>query len=454
MLARLSRLSGMQKFTIIWAGETLSLFGTATTRFALLVWAYQQTGEATTTTLLGFFSFILYVLLSPIAGVVVDRFDRRLVMAFADAGSGIMTALLLLLFLTGGLQIWHLYIFEALSGAFEAFQLPAFSAATTMLVSKEHYSRASGMRSLAFSASQIIAPLLAGLILRFVGLQGVMIIDLISFGCGIVPLLFLRIPHPPPSTETKSEGNLWSNMFFGFRYIAERPGLLGLACVYVGINLAAALTYFAIMAPMVLARTGGDALALSSVQASMGVAGILGGLWMSTRGGPKRKIHGVLLLGGISFLFGDFLMAIGRTTPVWMFAAAFGTFFVPFISGCDRAIWQSKVPPDVQGRVFSVQSLLQEMTLPIGYLVAGPLADRLLEPAMQPGGSLAGVLGSLVGTGAGAGMAVMFLGTAVLGAVVCFGGYLFPAVRRVEIDLPDHNFEPANLSSEAVPEIA
>jgi len=455
MRTQLNRLTGMQKFTLIWFGQMLSMFGTATTRFALLVWAYQQTGEATTVALLGFFSFVLYVLLSPVAGVLIDRFDRRLIMLFADFGAALMTAMLLILYLSGGLQIWHLYLAEALTGAFEAFQVPAYTAATTMLVSKEQYGRTNGMRSLAYSASQVIAPVLAGLILRFVDLRGVMIVDLISFGFAFIPLLLITIPHPKAQTapdEQGQAGRFWAEMVEGFRYIVGRQGLLGLLGIYFGINLAAALTYFAVMAPMVLARTNNDELALASVQSAMGIAGVIGGILMSTWGGPKRRIHGVLLFGGISFLIGDFAMAVGRTPAAWMFGAAFGTFFVPFISGCERAIWQSKVEPALQGRVFAVQNMIRQITLPIGYLVAGPLADRILEPAMMPGGALVPIFGQLIGTGPGAGMGLMFLGTSLLGGLVCFSGYLFPAVRRVETDLPDHDYQPESAPLAAVPQ--
>jgi hypothetical protein len=214
---------------------------------------------------------------------------------------------------------------------------------------------------------------------------------------------------------------------------------LGLLLIFCGINLSAALTWFAVLAPMILGRTGGDSLALATVQSAMGIGGVIGGIAMSIWGGPKRRIHGVLLLGGISFLSSDFLLGVGRVTPVWAFAAFAGSVYIPFIVGCDLAIWQAKVPPAVQGRVFSVQTLLQQFTMPLGYLLAGPLADRILEPAMAPGGSLAPIFGGLVGTGPGAGMGLMFVGTFILGMTFCFGGYLFPAVRNVERDLPDHD---------------
>jgi DHA3 family macrolide efflux protein-like MFS transporter len=452
MTLKLARLNGIQKFTLIWFGQLFSLLGTATTRFALLIWAYEQTGQATTTALLGFFSFILYILVSPVAGVLIDRLDRRLVMIVADLGAGTMTLAIFVLYSGGELQIWHLYLAEALTGAFEAFQYPAYAAATTMLVSKEHYGRVSGLRSLADALSQVFAPALAGILLRVVGLQGIMLIDIGTFLIGVSPLLFITIPRPKRETPTEAKQNsLWHDVRFGFGYIFARPGLRGLLLIFTGINLAAALTWYAVFSPMILARTGGDELALATAQAAIGLGGVIGGILLSVWGGPKRRIHGVLLLGGISFLSSDFLLGVGRSIPVWAIAGFMGSLYIPFIVGCDRAIWQSKVPPAVQGRVFSVQSMFRQLTMPIGYLIAGPLADQVLEPAMMPGGALADKLGWLLGTGPGAGMGLMFVGTCILGAVICFGGYLFPAIRNVEADLPDHDtvVEPDGVLAEA-----
>lgn len=221
----------------------------------------------------------------------------------------------------------------------------------------------------------------------------------------------------------------------------QRPGLLGMMLIYFGINFTAALTYYAILAPMVLARTGGDEIALGNVQAAMGVGGIIGGVLMSVWGGPKRRVHGIFVIGAFSFLTGDFLMAVGRTQGVWMFAILFATIFVPIIVGSKQTIWQSKVSPELQGRVFAARGAVEMLALPIGYLAAGPLADKVLEPAMQPGGALASVFGGLLGTGPGAGMAFMFLCTSIAGTVICLSGYLFKRVRQIETDLPDHTMD-------------
>jgi MFS family permease len=431
------RRSGVRTFLLIWFGQLVSLLGTGMTRFALLLWAYQQTAPtghpATTVALLGFCAYIPYLLCSPLAGVVVDRVDRRRVMLCADLGAGALTLGMWVCYTFGDLRLWHLYLAEALTGACEAFQVPAYTAATSLLVDKASYGRVNGLRALADAASQVLAPVLAGALLPWIALPGIMLIDVATAGVACLTLLTVHIPPPPVALDDgQPTDGWWHHLSYGFRYIRRHPGLQGLLCIYVGINGCAALTYFSILPTMVLARSGNNASALATVHMALGLGGVAGGLLASVWRGPQRRIHTVLLGAALSFLVGDVLFAVGREVIVWTLAALCGSFFIPLIMSANRAIWQTHVPPAVQGRVFAVQSMLQQLSMPVGYVVAGPLADSIFEPAMQPGSSLSAVLGGLVGTGPGAGMAVMFLGTALLGTMMSLSGYLIRAVRCIE----------------------
>ena len=185
---------GVRTFLIIWLGQFVSRVGTAMTRFALLIWAYEQTGAVTTVALLGFFGFLPYVLLSPVAGVWVDRLDRRKVMLLSDLGSGIVTAALIVLFFTGDLAIWHLYVVEALTAALDAFQVPAYSAASTVLLPKELYGRAGGLRSMADDGARILAPFLGGVVIAAVGIGAVLIVDVVTFLAAVLTLIVIRVP--------------------------------------------------------------------------------------------------------------------------------------------------------------------------------------------------------------------------------------------------------------------
>lgn len=439
----------LRTFLVIWFGQVVSLMGTNMTRFAVLAWAYQQTGDATTLALLGFFGFLPLVVVSPFAGVWIDRLDRRKILIVADLGAGLMTVVMLILYTTGELQIWHLYLAEGLTGVFDAFHLPAYYASVSLLVPKAHLSRANALRALGRTLTQIFAPVLAGALLPFITLAGIMLIDTVTFLFAVGALLFVRIPRPtatPQSGEPNAIGESFlAQMRAGWDYIRLRPGLPGLLWIYSGINFAAALTYFGVLPAMVLARTPGDdatkALSLATVQAMLGVGGFFGGLILTATGGPKRQIHGVLAGAGISFLLGDFLFAVGRDTAVWGFAAFSAAAFVPLIIASNRTIWQRKVAPEVQGRVFAIQTMLEQASLPLGYLLAGPLADHVFGPAMMPGGSLAPIFGGLVGTGQGAGMGLMFLCTCLMGTAIALSGYLRPSVRNVERNLADFDEE-------------
>jgi DHA3 family macrolide efflux protein-like MFS transporter len=190
----LKRRSGMPAFTIVWFGQLVSQIGSGLTWFVLSIWAWQETGLATALALVSFFSFGPTVLLSPVAGALVDRWNRKLVMMLSDLAAGLSTVAVLLLYVTGNLEIWHLYITGAFAGAFQAFQWPAYSAAITMMVRKEQYGRASGMLSVAESASTIAAPVLAGMLIMVIGIAGVMLIDIVTFLFAIATLLVIHIP--------------------------------------------------------------------------------------------------------------------------------------------------------------------------------------------------------------------------------------------------------------------
>ena len=441
-------LSGMRGFTVVWLGQFVSLLGTGMTQFALTIWAWQVTGEATALALVGFFNFAPTVLASPFAGALVDRYNRKLVMMLSDLAAGLATVVVLLLMATDRLQIWHLYATGAFTGVFQSFQFPAYSAAVTMMLPKEQYARANGMIGLAGSASNIIAPIAAGVMLGVIGATGIMTLDILTFIVAIGALLLVHIPQPViPEEARRKRPSILSDSVYGFRYIFERPSLLGLQLVFFSINLMNTISG-PLVAPMVLARTGNDTMTLGSVQSAFGVGGVLGGILMSTWGGPKRRVHGVLTGMALSSLLGTLVMGLRGGPLVWAFAAFSTMFFIPLVNGSNQAIWQAKVPPEVQGRVFATRRLIAQITAPLGMAVAGPLADWVFGPAMMPGGSLVPAFGWLVGTGEGAGIALIFVITGFAGILVGLSGYAFRSVRNAEDILPDHDAGGAPLPAE------
>ena len=432
------RPTGMRGFTIVWAGQLISLLGTGMTQFAITIWAWQTTGIATTLALVGFFTAVPQILTSPLAGAIVDRYDRKHVMILSDLAAGIATIALLLLYSTGNLQVWHLYAASAFSGAFGAFQFPAYSATVSTMLPKEQYGRASGMIALAEAASGIVAPISAGILLNVIGIGGIMAIDVFTFIVAIGALLVIYIPQPHLEEAAKAErGSIWEDSVFGFKYIYERRGLLGLLTVFLLLNFILSFS-FTLFAPMILARTGDDTLILGAVQSAFGVGGIVGGVLMSAWGGPKKKINGVILGMTITSLITCFF-GIGRNMTLWAPTAFLVMAFLPILNGSSQAIWQSKVPPEMQGRVFATRSLIARVASPISMAITGPLADWVFEPAMMPGGSLVPVFGWLVGTGPGAGIAVLFVVMGVFGSITSLVGYSIRSIRDLETLIPDHD---------------
>ena len=348
-----------------------------------------------------------------------------------------------------------------LTGVFDAFYIPAFAASISTTVKKDFYDRANALRSLGFYASQVGAPFMAGVLLALTDLSAVLLIDIVTFVFAVGTLLMIKIPRPQKSADNDGVDSapIIKQIRFAMRYIIDRRGLAYMLGMSMLIHLVATITYFGILPAMILARTGGNELTLATVQSTLGIAGVVGGVIVTIFGTPKKRIHGVLVVTALSFLLGDFVIGIGQTTVVWVLGVFLAAIFIPTITVCTNTIWQRKVAPDVQGRVFSIRSMVTDSARPIGYLLAGPLADQLFEPALQSartivdgsqiiitsgintglsqGGALVDSLGWLVGTGAGAGMGLMFVCTAIIGMTISMSGYLLPALRNVEEDLPD-----------------
>ena len=427
----------MNGFKVVWAGQFFSMLGTFMSNFALTLWAWQVTGKATTLALTGLSFMLPSILLHPVAGALVDRWNRKLVMMLSDAAAGVATLAVLLLYASGRLEVWHLYATGAFAGVFQAFQFPAYSAAISMMLHKDQYTRASGMLSLAQNTSGILGPVAAGVLLNVVDTRGVLLLDLVSVVIAIMALLVVQIPQPAP-VEAATKSSLWEDSLFGFRYILNRPGLLGLQLTFLFLNFTAGLC-FPLMAPMILSRTGNNSLILGTVQSAFGFGGVAGGLLLAAWGGPERKVQGVLGGMALSCLFGYTVLGLGRGVGLWVAGGFLFMLFNPIINGSSQAIWQSKVPPELQGRVFGTRVMIAKISQPVAMLITGPLADRVLMPCMMPDGFLAPLFGWLVGTGPGAGISLLILLMGLVGGTIALSVYRFKPVRDVELTLPDHD---------------
>jgi len=432
----MQRLRGYPAFITVWLGQLISVLATQMSGFALSIWIYERTNSATALGLSQVFFITPFLLISPFAGAMVDRYDRKWMMALSDLSAGAATIALLVLQALGVLEVWHLYAAALLQGLGNAFQWPAYSAAISLMVPKEQLGRANGLMALIEAGPAVIAPFAAGALLPFIGLTGVLGIDVVTFVLAVLALVIVVIPNPPVSAVgAQARGSLWIEAAFGFRYIFARPGLLGLQLVFLSGNLLFGMIG-TLAQPFILSRTGNDTLALGTVLGVGAIGGVGGALLMSAWGGFRRRVHGIFG-GWIVAAIGMLIVGLSRDLTGWVIGAIVTFGVGPIMNASSQAIWQSKVEPDVQGRVFSARRLISWFSSPVSPIVAGLLADRLMEPAMQPGGALAAVFGGLVGVGPGAGMAVLFIIIATLTILVGSTGYAIPVIRDVETRLPD-----------------
>jgi len=281
---------------------------------------------------------------------------------------------------------------------------------------------------LANYGASIIAPTLAGILYSAIGLSGIFTIDLATFTIAIATLVCVKIPQPAiASNPQPTRPHLLQELSFGFRYIVERPSLLALlvsvSLFWFGHDIGAAL-----YSPMILARTGNNARILGTILSAAGAGGVLGASTVSIWGGPKRRIRG-FLLGMAGAGLSKIVFAFGQALSIWIPAQFCSSFNFPILGSSNEAIWLAKVPPEVQGRVFATRAVIVQLASAIGLLIAGPLADRVFEPAMQPSGFLAAIFGPIIGTGAGAGMALLYAISALGLLLVAVGGYACRLLR-------------------------
>lgn len=424
----------MHVFFAIWLGQLVSIVGSGMSSFALGVWVYLRAGSTTRFTLIYLFAMLPGVLISPLAGALVDRWDRRRVLILSDLGAGASTIAIALLLYAGHLQIWQVYVASAVKSVCSAFQWPAYSAAITLLVPRGQLGRANGMVQFNEAAAQIFAPILAATLVVSIGIWGVLMIDFSSFLFAVLMALLIRIPKPVPGIEgVTKRGSLWREAAYGWSYIVTRPGLLALLIFFATTNFFTGMT-IVLSTPLILSFA--SAAVLGKVLSFAGCGMLIGSLVMGAWGGPKRRIWGVL---GFELVAGLCIMLAGVRPSVKLIGIAtfIFAFSLPIVLGSSQAIWQSKVATDVQGRVFATRRMVAWSTLPIAYLVSGPLVDHVFNPLMARGDLPARTLGRLVGLGPGRGIGLLFV---VLGSFVTLAavaGYLYPRLRLVEDELPD-----------------
>jgi MFS family permease len=425
--------SDMREFTILWLGQVASMLGSAMTWFAFTIWAWEKTGQATALAFISFFTFLPAILFTPIAGTLVDRWNRKWVMAFSDMATALGTLAALILFLSNGLEIWHVYVIGTVAGFFTAFQYPAYNAAVTTMLPKEQYTRAEGMLGLIPAISTVFGPMFGAILLKKYGMAFIMTIDLITFLAAFGTLLWVHIPQPKLSAiGAESRGSLWQETRFGFDYIRRRAGLFSLIKMFMAVNFFLAIGA-TLLAPMVLSKSANSEAALATVQTIGALGGIAGGVLLSVWGGPKRRIHGILIGGTGACLLGVVWLGLSSQLFLWAIGSFFFAFFEPFVEGINLSIWQSKVEADVQGRVLSAKHFITQVPYLLGVLASGLLAEKVMRPLLQQDTSIAHWFGGA----SGAGMSLLMILAGISGAVIFLLGFIFRNIREIDSLIPD-----------------
>ncbi len=406
----------LHSFLVLWSTQSLSSLGSSMTGFALIIWSYQQQGSALSTALLSVCSYTPYILMAIFAGALSDSWNKKITMLASDTFAALCTAASLLLLCTGRLEIWHLYLLNALNGLMSTVQRPAADVAVSLLIPKKYYQRTSGMQQLSNSLINIITPAAASAVLALAGIEAVLIFDLLTFAVAFIALLcFVKIPEPPAREEQRE--TVMQSVRSGLGYLKQNRGILDLILFLAVINLIASI-YEAALPAMLLSREGGGEAALGIVNTAMGIAMLAGSVLVSFLPAPKSRVR--VICNSLLFAMSteNFLLALGHSVPVWCIGAALGWIFIPMMNANMDVLLRNRIPIEMQGRVFSVRNSLQFFTIPIGYFVGGLLVDRVFEPLMAslPQGTF---LTALFGSGKGSGAALLFFVIGFAGMFTC-----------------------------------
>ena len=366
-------------FFTIWTGQAFSLFGSMLVSFALIWWLTKTTGSATILATASLVGLLPQIFLGPFTGTLVDRWNRRLVMIIADSVIALATAVLAVLFLTGRVELWHVYVLLAVRSIAGGFHWPAMSASTSLMVPGEHLSRVQGLNQMLQGGMNIVSAPLGALLLEWMPIGGVLAIDVITAMIAIVPLFFIPVPQPVRSVQADGTGTrttYWHEFKEGFQYVFSWPGLVMILLMATLINLVLS-PGFSLMPILVTKHFNGEAFQLAWIESAMGVGIILGGLLLSVWGGFKRRIL-TTLAGLIGMGLGSLLLGFvpANAFPLAIVLLFWLGFTNPITNGPLMAAVQATVAPEMQGRVFTLISSVASAMTPLGLIIAGPVADR------------------------------------------------------------------------------
>ena len=406
----------MRNFLLLWITQAFSGLGSGMTSYALVIWSYTQKGSALATSMLMICSYAPYVLLSIFAGALSDKWNKKATMLICDTVAALTTVAMLALLHFDALEIWHLYVINAVNGLMNTVQQPASEVAVTRILPEKYYQKVGGLKYFSNSLNTILKPIIATAILGIAGMGAIVAFDLLSFGVAFAVLAF-AVKIPESSEDSQKQDKLLTSVKEGIGYLIKERGIFDLILFLAASNLVASI-YEAAFPAMLLSRDGGSEQALGLVNAVIGVTTLLGSILASFAKTPKSRVRVICNCLLFSMSFENFILAFGRTPFIWCIGGFLGWIAIPLMSTNLEAIMRLHIPVRMQGRVYSVRNSLQFFTIPIGYFLGGFLVDKVFEPvmALQKDGS---ILVRLFGSGKGSGAALLFFVIAFGGILVC-----------------------------------
>mgnify|MGYP001043421637 FL=1 len=367
----------LRKFLPIWVAQIFSLLGSGLVQFALVWWITQETGSATMLTTATIVAILPEILLSPFAGALVDRFNRRKVMIMADAFVAVVTLGLVLLFAFDLIQVWHIFVVIFLRDIGGIFHWTAMQTSTALMVPDKHLSRVAGLNQALRGGMNIIAPPLGALLMSLLQFYQVIAVDIVTAIIAITPLIFINIPQPVRTdvVDIVTPKTLMHDIAQGYRYLMNWKSMLYLSLVAAVLNfmLAPAST----LTPLVVTQHFGKGVwELSILESIMGIGVVIGGLGLGVWGGFKNKMS-TSVTGIIGLGLGVLIFGLAPANAFWLGAVGWALVGLmnPIANGPLQAIMQSRIAPEMQGRVMGLTGSVCMMMMPIALAISGPMAE-------------------------------------------------------------------------------
>ena len=371
-------------------------------------------------------SYIPYILLSLPVGTLTDRMNKKRLMLLSDTAAAICTLTILFVWLSGNLELWHLYLVNAITGTAQTFQQPASEVATTLVTPEDKYQKAGSLNALAYSVINMASPVIATALYSVGGLTLVIIVDLSTFTVAFLSLLFfVRIPEM--KNEKREDSHIVRDLKESLSFLRTNIGILQVILFLAAINFIASI-YNAALPAMILSFENESVLA--AVQSTAGIAMIIGSAIAAILPTPKSRVRMIIISLFISMSTENFMLAFFRNPIMWCVGAFLGWLCIPVMNTNLDALMRSQIPSSIQGRVYSARNMLQFFTIPLGYLAGGFLIDSIFEPFMVYKSDT--VLNLLFGTGKGSGAAFLFAVIGVMGVLVCVVFSCLKAMRNLE----------------------